>query len=353
MRPTPRPGIQRIANYVAGELVLPGFPRPALLGANESPLGPSPKAVEAARAACDELHRYPDADTGALATAIAEQHGLAREWIMCGTGSESLIEVLCRTFAGPGDEVLMPRFSFAMFSIFANASGATVVEAPDRHFATDVDALLAAVTERTKLVFVANPNNPTGTWVDGEAIARLVAGLPERVLLVLDAAYAEYLAGTERYDAGHEHVTRHPGRVVVLRTFSKLHALAALRVGWLHSDPETIGLLRRARFIFPVTSPSQAAAIAALRDREHVRRSFEHNATWRPFLERELGQRGVEVLPSGANFVLARFPNGGWKQANTKLERGGVIARPIPPLEGVRISVGLEAENEAVVRALS
>ncbi len=351
MKPTPRPGILRIANYVAGDLALPGVERPALLGANESPVGPSPAAVEAARGACGALHRYPDADTVALNRAIAAQHGLAPEWIMCGTGSESLIEVLCRTFAGPGDEVLMPRFSFAMFSIFANTSGATVVEAPDRHFTTDVDAILAAVTERTRLVFVANPNNPTGTWVDAASIAKLVAGLPERVLLVLDSAYAEYLAGTDRYDAGHQHVTQHPGRVVVLRTFSKAYALAALRIGWMHADPETIGLLRRARFIFPVTSPSQAAAVAALGDRAHLKRSFDHNQRWRPFVAGELERRGVEVLPSGANFVLARFP-GRWKEANEKLLRAGVIARAIPPLEGIRISIGLEAENEAVVRAL-
>ncbi|MDP3231735.1 MAG: histidinol-phosphate transaminase [Myxococcales bacterium] len=352
MRPAPRPGILQIANYVAGDMTLPGVASPALLAANESPLGPSPRAVEAARAAASSVHLYPDADTCALNEAIAHHHGLDPSWIMCGTGSESLIEVLCRTFAGPGDEVLMPRFSFPMFSIFANAVGATVVTSAAPNFTADVDALIASVTERTRLVFIANPNNPTGTWVDRHAIARLVAGLPERVMLVLDSAYAEYLTDAA-YDPGHQHVTAFPGRVVVLRTFSKLYALAGLRIGWLHADPETITLLRRARFIFPVTSPSQAAAVAALDDREHVRRSVEHNQRWRPWLASELTKAGIEVLPSGANFVLARFPGDGWKAAEAKLRARGVIVRAIPPLEGLRISVGLEADNRTVVEALS
>jgi histidinol-phosphate aminotransferase len=351
MRPQPRPGILQIANYVAGDMTLPGVAKPALLAANESPLGASPTAIEAARAAAANVHLYPDADTVALNEAIAARHGLDPRWIMCGTGSESLIEVLCRTYAGPGDEVLMPKFSFPMFSIFANAAGATVVTSAAPAFTADVDALLGAVTERTKLVFLANPNNPTGTWVDRHAIARLVAGLPEHVLLVLDSAYAEYLEDPA-YDAGLQYVTKHPGRVVVLRTFSKLYALAGLRVGWMHADPETITLLRRARFIFPVTAPSQAAAIAALADEAHVRRSVEHNQRWRPWLAQQLSAKGVEVLPSGANFVLARFPGEGWKQADAKLKAKGVIVRPIPPLEGLRISVGLEHENHAVVAAL-
>ncbi|MDP1823300.1 MAG: histidinol-phosphate transaminase [Archangium sp.] len=351
MSPQPRPGILKIANYVAGDLTIPGVAHPALLCANESPLGPSPAAVSAAREALANVHLYPDADTRLLCEALAKQHGLDPSWIMCGTGSESLIEVLCRAYAGPGDEVLMPQFSFPMFAIFANAVGATVVNAPSANFTADVDALLAAVTPQTKLVFIANPNNPTGTWVDRAAIARLVAGLPERVMLVLDSAYAEYLADPA-YDAGLHYVTEHPGRVVVLRTFSKLYALAGLRIGWMHADPKTIDLLRRARFIFPVTAPSQAAAIAALGDAAHVQRSVAHNTQWLPWLAKELSSRGIEVLPSGGNFVLARFP-GKWREAEAALRAKGVIVRAIPPLEGLRISVGLEADNRAVVAALS
>jgi histidinol-phosphate aminotransferase len=351
MLPQPRPGILKIANYVAGDLSLPGVARPALLCANESPLGPSGGAIAAARGALTHAHLYPDADTKALREALGRHHGLDPSWIMCGTGSESLIEVLCRTYAGPGDEVLMPEFSFPMFSIFANAVSATVVFSAAPKFTADVDALLAAVTGQTKLVFIANPNNPTGTWVDRAAIARLVAGLPEWVLLVLDSAYAEYLADPA-YDAGLHYVTEHPGRVVVLRTFSKLYALAGLRVGWMHADPGTIDLLRRARLIFPVTAASEAAAIVALSDSEHVRRSVEHNAQWLPWLSKELSALGIEVLPSGGNFVLARFP-GKWREAEAALRAKGIIVRAIPPLEGLRISVGLEADNRAVVAALS
>jgi histidinol-phosphate aminotransferase len=349
MSPQPRPGILKIANYVAGDLTAPGFAHPALLCANESPLGPSGGAIAAARGALTHAHLYPDADTKLLCEALAKHHGLDPAWIMCGTGSESLIEVLCRAYAGPGDEVLMPDFSFPMFAIFANAVSATVVTSASPKFTADVDALLAAVTEKTKLVFIANPNNPTGTWVDRAAIAKLVAGLPERVMLVLDSAYAEYLADPS-YDAGLHHVTAHPGRVVVLRTFSKLYALAGLRVGWMHADPKTIDLLRRARLIFPVTAPSQAAAIVALSDVEHVRRSVEHNAKWLPWLSRELAALGIEVLPSGGNFVLARFP-GKWREAEAKLRAKGIVVRAIAPLEGLRISVGLEADNRAVVAA--
>lgn len=352
MTPQPRPGISKIASYVAGDLTLPGFARPTILAANESPLGASPKAVAAARAALDDLHLYPDGDTRALNEAIGRHHGLDPSWLMCGTGSESLIEALCRTFAGPGEEVVLPQFSFPMFGIFANTAGATVVTVPSPGFTADVDALLRAVTPRTKLVFLANPNNPTGTWVDRHAVARLVEGLPEHVLLVLDSAYAEYLEDPA-YDSGQQYVTRYAGRVVMLRTFSKLYALAGLRVGWLYGAPALIELLRRARFVFPVTTPSQAAAIAALSDAEHVRRSVEHNRTWLPWLTRELSSRGVEVLPSGGNFVLARFPGDGWKQADAALRAKGLIARPLPPLEGVRISIGLEAANRLVVEALA
>ncbi|MCC6338030.1 MAG: aminotransferase class I/II-fold pyridoxal phosphate-dependent enzyme [Myxococcales bacterium] len=351
-QPRPHPGIERITPYSAGETTLPGFPRPALLSANESPLGPSPTAVAAARAALESAHLYPDAHTRALNEALAKRHGLDPAWVMCGTGSESLIEVLCRAFAGPGAEVVVPQFSFPMFAIYANAVGATVVTVPAPGFTADVDALACAVTPKTALVFLANPNNPTGTWVDKDAVKRLVDALPEHVLLALDSAYAEYLVGEPRYDAGLRFVTACPGRVVVLRTFSKLYALAGLRVGWMHADPRTIDFLLRARLIFPVASPSQAAAVAALDDVAHVRASVAHNARWLPFLTNELRAQGHEVLPSGGNFVLARFP-GRWKLADELLKKHGVIARPLPPLEGLRLSVGREEDNRRVVEALA
>jgi histidinol-phosphate aminotransferase len=260
--------------------------------------------------------------------------------------------VLCRAYAGPGAEVLVPQFSFPMFGIYANSVGATVVTAPSPNFTADVDALAAAVTPKTALVFLANPNNPTGTWVDKDAVRRLVDAMPEHALLVLDSAYAEYLADEPRYDAGLHYVSERPGRVVVLRTFSKLYALAGLRVGWLHADPRTIDFLLRARLIFPVTAPSQAAAIAALDDLDHVRASVAHNARWLPWVTNELRALVHEVLPSGGNFVLVRFP-GRWRDADAALKAKGVIARPLPPLEGLRISIGREADNRRVVEALA
>lgn len=352
MSPRPHAGIERITAYSAGDMTLPGFPTPALLSANESPLGPSPNAVAAACAALETCHLYPDAGTHALNEAIARRHGLEPSWVMCGTGSESLIEVLCRAYAGPGLEVLMPQFSFPMFGIYANAVGATVVTSPSPNFTADVDALVEKVGPKTALVFLANPNNPTGTWVEKAAVARLVEKMPEHALLVLDSAYAEYLVNEPRYDAGLHFVSERPGRVVVLRTFSKLYALAGLRVGWLHADPRTIDFLLRARFIFPVTAPSQAAAVAALDDDAHVQASVAHNTKWLPWLTDTLRAQGHEVLPSGGNFVLARFP-GRWQAADAALRARGVIARPIPPLEGLRISIGREADNQAVAAALA
>lgn len=351
-RPQPRPAIRDIAAYVAGEKGLPGIAVPILLASNESALGPSPQAIAAARETLSRLHRYPDPATRELTAALAAEHGVEPEWLVCGAGSESLIEVLCRTYAGPGDEVLFPEFAFPMYKIFARAAGATTVIAPERAYTADVDALLAAVTERTRIVFLANPNNPTGTCIDGAELARLVAGLPPRVLLVIDSAYAEYAAGAE-YDDGMHFVRERPGQVVVVRTFSKLYALAALRIGWMHADPETIGYLLRARQVFPVSIPGEAAAIAALGDREHVRASVEHNARWRPWLEAELARLGVETLPSRGNFVLARFPDGAFRAANEALRRHGILVRPIPALEGLRITVGTENENRAVIAALA
>jgi histidinol-phosphate aminotransferase len=351
-RPRPHTGIERITASSAGDVTLPGFPQPALLSANESPLGPSPAAVAAARAALEACHRYPDAHTRALNEAIARHHGLDPAWVLCGTGSESLIEVLCRVFAGPGAEVLMPQHSFPLFGIYANAVGARVVTAPAPAFTADVDALVAAVTSATKLVFLANPNNPTGTWVDRDAVRRLVDTLPEHALLVLDSAYAEYLVDEPRYDAGLHYVTERPGQVAVLRTFSKLYALAGLRVGWMHADPTTLDYVLRARLIFPVTTASQAAAVAALEDVEHTRASVAHNARWLPWLANEVRALGFEVLPSGANFIFVRAP-GRVREADQALKAKGVIARAIPSLDGLRISVGREDDNRRVVAALA
>jgi len=351
-RPQPRPGIRDIAAYVAGEKDLPGSAEPILLASNEAALGASPAAVEAARGALARLHRYPDPATRDLNAALAGRIGADPHWILCGAGSESLIEAICRTYAGPGDEVLFPEFSFPMYAIFARTAGATTVSSALSGYRTDVDALLGAVTERTRIVFVANPNNPTGTWIEREALARIAANLPERVLLVIDSAYAEYV-DDPGYDDGMQHVRAHPGRVIVLRTFSKLYGLAALRVGWLHADPETIGYLLRARQVFPVSSAGEAAAIAALADTGHVRASIAHNNRWRPWLDGELQRLGIRTLASGGNFVLGLFDGDSWRSADSALRARGIIVRPVPALGGLRITVGTQTEMQAVAATLS
>ncbi len=350
--PQPRPGILDIAAYVAGEKNIPGMAEPIILASNESALGPSPRALAAAREALALMHRYPDPGTVRLNAALSEACGLEPDWVMCGAGSECLIEVLCRTYAGSGDEVLFPAFSFPMYPIFSRAAGATPVAAAAPEYTADVDALLGAVTAATRIVFLANPNNPTGTWIGRDALARLVAGLPERVMLVIDSAYAEYVTDPD-YDDGMHYVRECPGRVVVLRTFSKLHALAALRVGWMHASPAVIGYLMRARQVFPVSIPGEAAAVAALADREHQVASIAHNDHWRPWLAGALASLGLEVLPSGGNFVLVRPPDGQWRAADEVLRAEGIIVRPIAPLAGLRITVGTEMENRAVAATLA
>ncbi|MGE0386412.1 MAG: histidinol-phosphate transaminase [Gammaproteobacteria bacterium] len=348
-RPIPRAGIRDIAAYVAGEKNLPGFDEPIVLASNESPLGPSPLAVAAARETLARMHIYPDPGTRRLNEALAACHGIDPDWIICGAGSENLIEVICRVYAGPGDEVLAPAYSFPMYSIFARAAGATPVTAPVHDFTTDVDALLGAITPRTRIVFIANPNNPTGTWIGRDALARLAAGVPDDVLLVIDSAYAGY-ATDPAYDDGLGWVRERRGRVLCVQTFSKLQALAGLRVGWAHADPETIADLMRARAVFAVSRPAEAAAVAALGDQEHTRASIAHNERWRPWLAGRLAAAGLQPLPSGGNFILARHPR--WDRVDAVLRGHGIIVRAIPPVEGLRITVGTEAQMLALERAL-
>src|SRR5215831_12129622 len=228
--PAPRPGILDIAPYVAGEAKIVGVEKPIRLASNESALGPSAKAIAAFRSLAGEIHRYPDGSADELREAIARHHGLDPARIVCGAGSDELITLLLRSYAGPGDEVLYSRHGFLMYPINARAVGATPIAAPERELTTDVDALLARVTDRTRIVFIANPNNPTGTYIGAEAVARLHAGLPPSVLLAIDAAYAEFVNRND-YEPGVALVNR-ADNVVMLRTFSKIYALAGLRLGW-------------------------------------------------------------------------------------------------------------------------
>ena len=354
--PMPRPGILDISPYVGGESKAEGAARVIRLASNESALGPSPRAVEAYREQAHELHRYPDGGSTALREAIARRYGLDARRIVCGTGSDELISLLARAYAGPGDEVVYSRHGFLMYPIAAQSVGASPVAVPERDLTADVDAMLARVTPCTRLVYLANPNNPTGTCLPREEVNRLHAGLPSSTLLVLDAAYAEFVTRND-YEPGIELAER-SDNVVMLRTFSKIYALAALRIGWAYAPAGIIDVLNRVRGVFNVNLPAQAAAVAALEDVAAVDRARAHNDRWRPWLERELGALGLEVTPAVANFVLVRF-GARPKDANAAfafLQSRGILTRKMVAYglpEHIRITVGLEEEMRAVVAALA
>ena len=266
--PAPRPGILDIAPYVAGEAKIVGIERPIRLASNESALGPSAKAIAAYRALADEIHRYPDGSADQLREALGRRHELDPMRIVCGAGSDEIITLLTRAYAGPGDEVLYSEHGFLMYAISARTVGAQPVAARERGLRADVDALLAKAGPRTKVLFLANPNNPTGSYLGKDEVARLHAGLPAGALLVIDAAYAEYVTRND-YDAGAEFVEAN-GNVVMTRTFSKIYGLAGLRLGWAYCPPAVADVLNRLRNPFNVSHVAQAAGVAALEDIAHV-----------------------------------------------------------------------------------
>ncbi len=352
--PAPRPGILDIAPYVPGEARLAGQARIARLAANENPLGPSPRAIEAFRESARQLHRYPDGGAVELRDAIGRHGRLDPAGIVCGAGSDELIALLVRAYAGPGDEVLHSRHGFLMYAIAAKAAGASPVAAAERDLTADVDALLARVSHRTRLVFLANPNNPTGTYLSAAEVARLRAGLPAHVLLVLDAAYAEYVARND-YEAGHRLVEAHDN-VVMLRTFSKIFGLAALRLGWAYCPPGVAGVLNRIRGPFNVSAPAQAAGIAALEDTEHAARSRAHNDRWLAWFQGRVSALGLGAPASVGNFLLVRFP--GARDAGAALRflnSRGIIPRAMDAYglpDSLRFTIGLEDDMRAVAAAL-
>lgn len=353
--PVPRPGILEIAPYVGGESSVPGVNRIIKLSSNEGALGPSPKAIAAAQAQAATMHRYPDGGNAILRQALAQHHGLDIDRIVCGNGSDELIALLVRAYAGPGDEVLYSRHGFLMYAISALGVGATPVAAPEVDYTISVDHLLAAVTERTKLVFLANPNNPTGTMVPAREVERLHAGLPPHVVLALNSAYAEFVE-TADYDAGAALVHAAPN-VAMLRTFSKIYALGGLRVGWGYASAGIIDTLNRLRMPFSVSVMGQAAAVAALEDREHTILSLAHNTRWRDWTAAELTKLGLTVTPSVCNFVLAHFPaERSAGKAFEYLKARGIIARKVGAYhlpDCLRITIGLEEEMRLTVSALA
>jgi histidinol-phosphate aminotransferase len=353
---TPRPGILGIAPYVGGESGAPGANRAIKLSANENPHGPNPAAIEAYRAAADSLALYPDGGAVHLRETIAAAEGLDPARIVCGAGSDEIIALLVRAYAGPGDEVLHSRHGFLMYSLSAQAAGATPVAAGETNLTADVDALLACCTERTRLVFLANPNNPTGTLLPAPEVARLAEGLPPQALLVLDAAYAEYVADPS-YDPGTKLVEARDN-VVMTRTFSKIHGLAALRLGWCFGPAHVIDVLNRIRGPFNVSAPALAAGAASVADRDWLASAAVANEVWRDWLAKRLAAAGVPCPTSHGNFLLAEFGETGpasAPEADAWLRTRGLICRRMESygLPGhLRISIGDEAACRAVAGAI-
>jgi len=355
--PQPRPGILEISPYVGGEAKIAGVNHPIRLASNESALGPSPKAIAAYRALAGEIYRYPDGGAEELREAIGRRHGLDPARIVCGAGSDELITLLLRSYAGAGDEVLYSRHGFLMYPINAQTVGATPIAAPERALTADVDALLERVTERTRIVFVANPNNPTGTYLGAAEMARLHAGLPPSVVLAIDAAYAEFVNRND-YEAGVALVDR-ADNVVMLRTFSKIYALAGLRLGWAYCPPAIADLLNRMRSPFNVNVPALAAGVAAVEDVDAFERARSHNERWLAWFSERLTAHGIPLTPSVANFVLARFSDDPRKNADAVfafLQSRGILTRKMGAYglpQYLRITIGTGEEMERVAERLA
>ncbi len=355
--PVPKPWVMAIAPYVPGRATADDGRRLVKLSANENPLGTSPAARAALEAESRSLDRYPDPGASILREAVAAKYGLDPARVIYGSGSDDVLHLAAGAFAGPGDEVIFVHYGFAVYEIATRRVGATPVVAPDKDYATDVDAILACVTDRTRIVFIANPNNPTGTFTPRAEIARLHAALPVHVLLVIDQAYAEYIDADDD-DHGLMLAMTTPN-VLVTRTFSKIYGLAAERIGWGYGAAPLIEAMHRIRLPFNITTAGQQAAVAALGDTGFVDTARAHNATWRAWLAEEiasLGNRGLRVVPSKANFLLVLFEGDVTAELAYKgLMERGYIVRWLPGQglpHGLRMTIGTEAETRGLAAAL-
>jgi histidinol-phosphate aminotransferase len=355
--PKPRPGIMDIPLYEGGKSRIQGVSRVIKLSSNEAALGPSPKAVEAYLARAGSLHRYPAGDSGELRLAIAEVHGLDPARLICGAGSDEILGLLCRAYAGPGDEVIHTAHGFLMYGIYARSVGAKPVVVPERDLTADVDAILGAVSPATRIVFLANPNNPTGTYLPKAEVERLRTGLREDIVLVLDAAYAEFMTHAD-YDDG-LHLAAITPNTVAARTFSKIYGLGTLRVGWAFGAKAIIDTLERLRSPFNVSGAAQAAATAAVRDRAHVEKAKAHNTKWMGIAVQRLRGMGLAVQGECGNFVLARFPGINGKTAAAAddfLQSRGLIARRVDNYglpDHLRLTIGADDEMNILLSALA
>ena len=356
-RPIPRPGVMAIDPYVPGKSAATGTGKVYKLSSNETPLGASPAAIAAYKKAAEKLELYPDGGSTTLRAAIGARYGLAPARIVCGSGSDEILSLLTSAYVGPGDEGIYTTHGFLVYKLALLAAGGTPVVAPERDLVADVDAILACVTPRTKIVFLANPNNPTGTYLPFSEVKRLQAGLPPQVLLVLDAAYAEYVRRND-YASGLELVAT-CDNVVMTRTFSKIHGLALLRLGWCYAPAHVADALNRIRGPFNVNGPAIEAGIAALGDEAHVAAAVAHNDAWLPRLTAGIEALGIRVTPSVGNFLLLHFPTTPGRtarDADAFLSARGLVLRSVAAYglpDALRLTIGSDEANTLVLEALA
>ncbi|MFZ1468684.1 MAG: histidinol-phosphate transaminase [Paracoccaceae bacterium] len=349
----PQPGILDIAPYVGGKAGVAGATNVVKLSSNENPFGPSPKAKDAFLRAVHNLHRYPSTEHAELRAAIADVHRLDPARIICGVGSDEIIQMLASAYAGPRDEVVFTEHGFLMYRISALAVGATPVEVRERERVTDVDTILSACNMRTRLVFIANPNNPTGTMISPADVQRLAEGIPKQTLLVLDGAYAEYVEG---FDAGLA-LLESRENVVMTRTFSKIYGLGGLRIGWGYGPAAVIDVLNRIRQPFNLSAAQTDAAEAAVRDQDYVVKCRTENARMRTWLASALAELGIPSDVSSANFILARFASPEEAQAcDAFLQTEGLLVRQVAGYNlpnCLRITIGDESSCRRVAHAVA
>ena len=358
--PTPKPGILDISPYVGGRASVPGVAKVHKLSSNESPLGPSPRVFEALEAAKAAIALYPEGSAAVLREAIAKLHGLDAARIVCsGDGSDMLLTMLAGAYLQPGDECLFSEHAFLVYKIATLANSAVPVTVKERDtnrgLSVDIDAMLAAVTPKTRMVYIANPNNPTGSYLTRDEMAKLHAGLPAHVLLVIDAAYAEYVTAKD-YEAGIELASKFDN-VVMTRTFSKLYGLAGLRIGWMYGPAAVCDVINRIRGPFNTALLQQLAGKAALEDREHFWTSVDHNTKWLAWITEEIRKAGLRVDDSVGNFVLIHFPKGekSAAAADAYLSQRGIILRAVASYglsDCLRMTVGTEEQNRLAVKLL-
>jgi histidinol-phosphate aminotransferase len=356
-RPQPRPGVLDIQAYVPGKSSAPGVAKVFKLSSNETPLGASPQAIEAYSAVGKHLEDYPDGASTDLREAIGRALGLDPNRIVCGAGSDDILNLLARAFLKDGDEAIHTTHGFLVYPIVTLGAGATPVVAEETEYTANVDAILSKLTPKTRMVFLANPNNPTGTYIPFDEVKRLHAGLPKHALLVIDAAYAEYVRRND-YESGIELVATSEN-VVMTRTFSKIYGLAGLRLGWLYGPAHVVNAVNRIRGPFNVGAPSIAAGVAAIKDAAHVDRARAHNEKWLAWTTEEITRLGLTVTPSVGNFILIHFPETKGKttaEADTLLTSRGAVLRAVKAYHlpnALRMTIGTEEANRLVVKTLA